>query len=1063
MTATDEDGDNLTYTLEGTNAARFDIDWATGQILTKDDLDREDDSLQNFTYTVMVRATDPSEVPVDTGDTDGSDTVTVIIMVTNVNEAPDVTGIDPGMFTENAEALLLVTYTAPDPENDTPITWSLGGADMSKFEIDVGALEFKDTPNYEMPTDANKDNVYEVTVQASDGKLTGMKKVEVKVTNMNELGMVTLSRTTPRVGFPVTATLTDPDGSISKLTWQWSEDGGNIDDATSATYTPVGDDVDDTLTVTAMYFDGATAADSDMKWSAEVVSTAVAEGIRANKAPEFGDEDPDTDGTQNTMATREVEENTEADAADDSIENDVSADNVDSAVMAVDPAPNADAILTYTLSGTDAAKFRVRDNGQIEVGAGTDLDYETKRTYRVTVTAEDSFGAMSSIEVTIMVTDVDEAPEIMPGGLAIGGSNNIEYAENGTAAVQTYRVVGPDADAATWSLSGDDMGDFMFSGGMLTFRSSPNYENPTDMNMDNAYMVTIMADDGTYMDTHDVMVMVTNVDEPGMVTLSSTSPVVGTELTATLTDVDGMTSAEMWQWARSMDTTTWDDIAGEMGVGYTPMDMDAGYYLRATVNYTDPQGSGKEEEAVTANAMNAANAAPEFPGMTDTRMVGENTAAGMNIGTPVAANDADTLTYTLSGVDAGSFDINEMTGQLMTKDSLDFEMKDSYTVIVTATDPLGTTGTITVTISVTNVDEPGVVTLMPATAPVVGTPVMATLVDPDGGVTDITWQWATVELPGEPLEITGETGETYTPVGGDVGTRLQATATYTDAHGMQTKEHTTDGVVVSRNTAPEFPATETSDRSVAENTAAGDNVGDPVTATDDDRDDTLAYALSGTDAASFDIDMGTGQIMVGAGTMLDFETTISYMVVVTATDGSGANDTQMVTISVTNVDEPGMVTLWAGTVALTMAPEVDDTITGAVMDPDGGVTGETWQWSRTTTPAMMDSWMDIAGETNAAYTVTEGDTGYYLRVMATYTDAVGTATEYSPATMMVTAEAGDTLVDRYDLNNNGIEKTEVLKAINDYLFPEGGEAISKPEVLRLINLYLFPEDNNADN
>ena len=97
--------------------------------------------------------------------------------------------------------------------------------------------------------------------------------------------------------------------------------------------------------------------------------------------------------------------------------------------------------------------------------------------------------------------------------------------------------------------------------------------------------------------------------------------------------------------------------------------------------------------------------------------------------------------------------------------------------------------------------------------------------------------------------------------------------------------------------------------------------------------------------------------------------------------------------------------------------------------------------------------------------MTAGDTGYYLRVMATYTDAVGTDTamEYSMPTMMVGAEAGDPLVDRYDLNNNGIEKTEVLKAINDYLFPEGGVAISKPEVLRLINLYLFPEDNNADN
>ena len=89
-----------------------------------------------------------------------------------------------------------------------------------------------------------------------------------------------------------------------------------------------------------------------------------------------------------------------------------------------------------------------------------------------------------------------------------------------------------------------------------------------------------------------------------------------------------------------------------------------------------------------------------------------------------------------------------------------------------------------------------------------------------------------------------------------------------------------------------------------------------------------------------------------------------------------------------------MVTLWAGADALTMAPQVGETITGAVMDPDGGVTGETWQWSRTMDTADMSSWMDITGATAAAYMVTEGDTGYYLRVMATYTDAAGTDMEW---------------------------------------------------------------------
>ena len=64
-----------------------------------------------------------------------------------------------------------------------------------------------------------------------------------------------------------------------------------------------------------------------------------------------------------------------------------------------------------------------------------------------------------------------------------------------------------------------------------------------------------------------------------------------------------------------------------------------------------------------------------------------------------------------------------------------------------------------------------------------------------------------------------------------------------------------------------------------------------------------------------------------------------------------------VAITVTNVEEMGEVTLWAGMDALTMAPQVSDTITGAVMDPDGGVMGESWQWSRTMDAADMNSWM----------------------------------------------------------------------------------------------------------
>ena len=70
------------------------------------------------------------------------------------------------------------------------------------------------------------------------------------------------------------------------------------------------------------------------------------------------------------------------------------------------------------------------------VGASAKLDYETKDTYMVTVTARDPEGLSSSVDVTIKVTDVDEAPEI-------SGSSSEMFPENGTGAVATFTADGP--------------------------------------------------------------------------------------------------------------------------------------------------------------------------------------------------------------------------------------------------------------------------------------------------------------------------------------------------------------------------------------------------------------------------------------------------------------------------------------------------------------------------------------------------------------------------------------------------------------------------------------------
>ena len=73
-------------------------------------------------------------------------------------------------------------------------------------------LAFKDKPDFEMPGDSNRDNVYQVTVVASDGVNSAMRDVIVKVTDMAEDGEIEVMPSQPRVGTALTATLTDSDG-----------------------------------------------------------------------------------------------------------------------------------------------------------------------------------------------------------------------------------------------------------------------------------------------------------------------------------------------------------------------------------------------------------------------------------------------------------------------------------------------------------------------------------------------------------------------------------------------------------------------------------------------------------------------------------------------------------------------------------------------------------------------------------------------------------------------------------------------------------------------------------
>ena len=90
------------------------------------------------------------------------------------------------------------------------------------------------------------------------------------------------------------------------------------------------------------------------------------------------------------------------------------------------------------------------------------------------------------------------------------------------------------------------------------------------------------------------------------------------------------------------------------------------------------------------------------------------------------------------------------------------------------------------------------------------------------------------------------------------------------------------------NSAPEF-SVELAVFTLPENSAADTVVG-TVTATDAD-DDTLTYSLEGTDAGSFDIDSGTGEIKTRSGVTYNYETKFDYELTAKADDGNGGSDT----------------------------------------------------------------------------------------------------------------------------------------------------------------------------
>ena len=716
VSASDPDGDSLTFDLSGPDAGLFRVGSRNGEIRTKA-------GTTDFTggdeFSLAVSVTD-GKSGLDGVDSSQDDAINVIVHVDHnadpafIPPASTTISVDEDVASGHVIAELDIVDLDVDDElfveliesgsaATLPFTLELtDNGSQRDGEIKLGeneSLDFESKSSYviHLSVSDRKDDDGE-----SDLSVDDEIQLTVNVNNIDETGSLILSHSEPQVSTALSATLSDPDGvnldSWQQITWNvqrsldkstWTDVSSTSSTALVFSYTPVNFDALKYLQFSAVY--------KDIHDDSDKTVTVVAENVvlaepPSNLSPTF-DEPP--------SITRSVAEDI------------AMGSDIGDPIAVSDPESDT---LTFWSLGVWTDTLEVASTtGQIALKQGATLDYETDTVHYIRIRVRDNKDAYG------------------------------------------------DADSA-WDLSS---------------------------------LVTVT---------------VTNVDEPGVVELTTDSPQVDAELTASLTDPDGSVANLTWQWqtAGSEDAQNWDDIANATSTTYTPVPDDEGKFLRTQASYDDGEGTAKQASYTAPDAVvRSDNGPPEFDeGATTTRAVAEGAIPGARVGAAVTATDSDgdTLTYSLaSGGHSDLFVVEPGTGRLEVADGavLDFESVPSLAVVLQVSDAKDAShnsdntidDTIAVTINLINVDEPGNVTISPPEAEV-GTPLAASLTDPDGGITATVWHWDKSQDATNWTTIIGATSVTYNPVTGDVGMYLRAVATYTDDQGSgKTATGTTANIV----------------------------------------------------------------------------------------------------------------------------------------------------------------------------------------------------------------------------------------------------------------------------
>ncbi|MGY6215846.1 peroxidase family protein [Methylolobus aquaticus] len=207
------------------------------------------------------------EVTVEVSDGALTDTQTLSVTVLDVaveNSAPTFTSDPAPALDENTTFVTTVTAVDTDVPAQTLSYAIAGGADAGLFQIDAttGDLSFIDAPDFETPGDADGDNLYDVTVEVSDGLFAVTQDLSITLNNVDEagsgnVGIASYANTGATASLTATNDLADPDGIVGGIQYQWQRQVGgnwqNIAGATAATVTGLSNA---TVRATASYDDG---------------------------------------------------------------------------------------------------------------------------------------------------------------------------------------------------------------------------------------------------------------------------------------------------------------------------------------------------------------------------------------------------------------------------------------------------------------------------------------------------------------------------------------------------------------------------------------------------------------------------------------------------------------------------------------------------------------------------------------------------------------------------------------------------------------------------------------